>query len=75
MPLIPGTHLWPYEVVSPLGAGRDYEVGLRRLDAPSAVRLGSGEAVQISPASRDAAGRHSPNDVRVTGASERAGAE
>jgi hypothetical protein len=31
------------------GAGRDYEVGLRHLDAPSAVRLGSGEAVQISP--------------------------
>jgi dipeptidyl aminopeptidase/acylaminoacyl peptidase len=30
-------------------AGRDYEVGLRRLDAPSAVRLGTGEAVQLSP--------------------------
>jgi Tol biopolymer transport system component/tRNA A-37 threonylcarbamoyl transferase component Bud32 len=31
------------------GAGRDYEVGLRRLDEPSAVRLGPGEAVQLSP--------------------------
>ncbi len=31
------------------GAGRDYEVGLRRLDGPSAVRLGSGEAMQLSP--------------------------
>jgi Tol biopolymer transport system component len=31
------------------GAGRDYEVGLRRLDAPSAVRLGTGEAMQLSP--------------------------
>jgi Tol biopolymer transport system component len=31
------------------GAGRDYEVGLRRLDAPSAVRLGPGEAMQLSP--------------------------
>jgi len=30
------------------GSGPNYEVGLRRLDAPSAVRLGSGEAVQIS---------------------------
>ena len=31
------------------GAGRDSEVGVRRLDAPSAVRLGTGEAVQLSP--------------------------
>jgi Tol biopolymer transport system component/tRNA A-37 threonylcarbamoyl transferase component Bud32 len=31
------------------GAGRDYEAGLRRLDEPSAVRLGPGEAVQLSP--------------------------
>jgi dipeptidyl aminopeptidase/acylaminoacyl peptidase len=31
------------------GAGRDYEVGLRRLEASSAVRLGSGEAIQLSP--------------------------
>jgi Tol biopolymer transport system component/tRNA A-37 threonylcarbamoyl transferase component Bud32 len=31
------------------GAGRDYEVGLRRIDASSAVRLGSGEALQFSP--------------------------
>jgi len=31
------------------GAGRDYAVGLRRLDAPSAVRLGTGEAMQLSP--------------------------
>ncbi|MEI6669794.1 MAG: protein kinase [Acidobacteriota bacterium] len=31
------------------GAGLDYEVGLRRLDAPATVKLGSGEAVQISP--------------------------
>jgi Tol biopolymer transport system component/tRNA A-37 threonylcarbamoyl transferase component Bud32 len=31
------------------GAGRNYEVGLRRIDAPSAVRLGSGEAIQLSP--------------------------
>jgi Tol biopolymer transport system component len=31
------------------GAGRTYEVGLRRLDAASAVRLGPGEAVHLSP--------------------------
>lgn len=31
------------------GGGQDYEVGLRRLDATSAVRLGTGEAVQLTP--------------------------
>ena len=34
------------------GAGLDYQIGLRRLDAPGAVLLGTGEAVRLSPDSR-----------------------
>ena len=56
------------------GAGRDYAVGLRRLDAPSAVRLGPGQALELSPDATKALAivYSSPNQLLVlpTGAGE-----